>query len=279
MKTLNISKQVFGYGAITANRVDQKELGFIRGFNPTLKILIFLVVLLYSMTAPAQKFTYLNKYYFPISDTTKYQPQYYQQTLEKKDSLFISIYNFDHRISRIKIISFDKEKLEVLYGELNEKSVRNISSLKDYQSAQHSEYILDYYPNGNIKSKLLYVNRINMEEKYYDEEGNLLPAPYEMPAIPYDGVSAWYRYIMTSVQFPADARKNGETGRVHVYFELDEEGKIQQPEIMNPEEISPVLALEVLRVIEAYPHTWKPARKDGQSIRYSVKMPIGFQLN
>lgn len=61
-------------------------------------------------------------------------------------------------------------------------------------------------------------------------------------------------YLMSYLQFPTDARIKGQTGKVHVFFELDENGNIQNPEIMNPEEISPSLGKEVLRLIKAYPH-------------------------
>lgn len=50
---------------------------------PTLKVLVLVFSLLQSKTTHAQELAFLNKFYFPISDTTKFQPKFYQQSLDK----------------------------------------------------------------------------------------------------------------------------------------------------------------------------------------------------
>jgi TonB family protein len=278
MKISNFAIKNLGHQPIATNYVIQNSLAMVGFFTSTLRIFVFLLVLLCSITAHAQKSTYLNKYFFPISDTTKYKPKYYQQTYEKLDSLFISIYTLDHIIVKSKIISFDKDKMENNHTKLHVDSLGNLQGLTDFHVAKHSEYTVEYFPSGKIKSKQLSIDGKNLEGEYFDESGKPTPPPFEIPAIPYDGVAGWNMYLMSNLQFPTDAREKGQTGKVHVFFELDEKGKIQNPEIMNPEDISPSLGKEVLRVIKAYPHKWKPALKAGQPTRFSVKLPVGFYL-
>lgn len=279
MKISNFAIKDLGHGPIATNDVTINGLAMMLGFiTSTLRIFVFLLVLLASssITAHAQKSSYLNKYFFPISDTTKYKPIYYQQSFIKQDSLFINIYSLDHIMVMRKVISFDKEKMDSIHTKLPVDSLGNLQGLQDFHVA--SEYNFEYFPNGKIKSKQQFIEGKRLEGEYFDEEGKPTPPPFEIPAIPYDGVAGWNRYLMSNLQFPADARNNGQTGKVHVFFELDEKGKIKNPEIMNPEEISPSLGKEVLRVIKAYPHKWKPALKAGQPTRFSVKLPVAFHL-
>src|SRR5690606_18258455 len=100
-------------------------------------------------------------------------------------------------------------------------------------------------------------------EEYFDENGNPINKPKEEMPSPKGGLKGWNQYLANNMVYPKVARRKGQEGLVYIWFLLDKEGNIQDPEIMNPEQVYPLLAEEALRVIKKYPHRWTPGIKDG----------------
>jgi len=61
-------------------------------------------------------------------------------------------------------------------------------------------------------------------------------------------------------------------------MQVSEDGAIPKLQIRNPEQVSPLLAEEALRVVKKYPHRWSPGKKNGMPNPAAMRMPINFEL-
>lgn len=231
------------------------------------------------MGAQAQEFSYLNKFRFPISDTTKYQAKYYQQSFDNQDSLVVGVYTLDHAIFSKKTMFFDEEKNETLSKIFFYDSLGNVESYREIDSVLDYEFEIGFYPNGIMRSKKVSRSGKEVKAEYFDEMGNPTDFPEALRGvmpIPYEGELGWNKYLAKNIKFPLNALYRRKGGTVWIYFHLDKEGNIVNPEIMNPEEVYPSLAEEALRVVKDYPHKWTPAQKDGESVPIAMRVPIRF---
>lgn len=248
---------------------------FIRSFTFS----IFTLGVVLSLGAQTQEFSYLNKFRYPISDTTKHQPKYYQQSFDNQDSLVAGIYTLDHTFVSKKIIFFDEEKKETLRKVFFYDSLGNVETYREIDSVLDYEFEIGFYPNGIVRSKKVSKAGEEVKAEYFDEMGNPtdLPDPLKgvMP-IPYGGKIGWNNYLAKNAEFPLNALYRRKGGTVYIYFHLDKEGNIINPEIMNPEQVYPSLAEEALRLVRDYPHKWTPAQKDGENIPIAMRVPIRF---
>ncbi|WP_051160113.1 energy transducer TonB [Cyclobacterium qasimii] len=241
---------------------------------------VFTLGLVLTLDAQAQEFSYLNRFLFPISDTTKYQAKYYQQSFENQDSLVAGIYTLDHSIYSKKTVCFDEEKEETLSKTFLYDSLGNVKSYREKDFVLAYEFEIGFYPNGIVKSRR--VSKSGEEEKveFFDEKGNPTAPPAALEGVmptPYGGMVGWNNYLAENLEFPLKALYRRKGGTVYIYFWLDKEGNIVNPEIMNPEQVYPSLAEEALRVVRDYPHQWTPAQKDGENISIAMRTPIRFE--
>lgn len=249
-----------------------------RYYISILKVLVLALTLLQSKTAHAQELAFLNKFYFPISDTTKFQPKFYQQSLDRRDSLIVGIYTMDHMLAMRKVVYYDKDKKEISRKEFHYDSLERLERFIEFNKAMDYENRVEFYPEGRVKSKRLSRDGQNLKIECFDEMGNFESCPIEATPIPYKGAKGWYSYLMSSLRFPEKARRTERSGTVYIYFEVDKEGNIANPEIMNPEEVFPSLAKEALRVVNSYPHKWLPGEKDGEAVSTFLSLPISFKV-
>ena len=242
----------------------------------SMKVLAFILCLLQSKITHGQDFTYLNKFYFPIKDTNKFQPKFYQQSLERKDSLIVGIYTMDHKLAVKKVVYYDKDKKEISRNEFHYDSLVRLETYIEIDRTMNYENRVEFYPEGRVKSKRLSRDGQAVKIECYDELGNFKFCPIEATPVPYKGAHGWKKYLMSSLRFPENARRNARSGTVHIYFEVDRDGNIANPEIMNPEEVYPSLAKEALRVVKSYPYKWLPGEKDGEAVSTFLSLPVSF---
>jgi hypothetical protein len=233
------------------------------------------------LDAQAQEFSYLNRFLFPISDTTEYQAKYYQQSFDNQDSLVAGIYTLHHTIYRKKIGYFDEEKEETLRKTFLYDSLGNVESYWEEDFVLDYEFKIGFYPNGTLKSRKVSRSGEEVKTEFFDEMGNPTGPPVALEGvmpIPYGGIVGWDSYLDENLEFPLKALYRKKGGTVYIYFHLDKEGNIVNPEIMNPEQVYPSLAEEGLRVVRDYPHQWTPAQKDGENISIAMHIPIVFTM-
>jgi protein TonB len=89
------------------------------------------------------------------------------------------------------------------------------------------------------------------------------------------GLENFYRYLGKSIQYPQEARSNGETGRVIVRMVVEKDGSLSQ--IVVVRSVSYSLDKEAIRVITASPK-WQPGIQNGRPVRVQYIVPINFNL-
>jgi len=81
-------------------------------------------------------------------------------------------------------------------------------------------------------------------------------------------------YLNQQIIYPAEAKLNGDEGRVLIRFIVDTTGQLRDPVIFKSTGF-PLLDKEALRVVSAMP-PWKPATRDGRPVAAFFQLPFKF---
>lgn len=84
------------------------------------------------------------------------------------------------------------------------------------------------------------------------------------------------KYIQYQVRYPAQAMRGGESGTVYAYFEVAENGAIEQATILGSAGSN--LDEEVLRVVKSLSTATTSAALHGQPVRVYYIMPVTFKM-
>ena len=97
----------------------------------------------------------------------------------------------------------------------------------------------------------------------------------KMPEYP-GGNDALMQYLVSSMQYPAEASKNSIQGVVYVEFTVKKNGKVSNVNVKKS--VHPDLDAEAVRVISNMPD-WTPGEVDGKKADFDMMLPIRFALN
>jgi protein TonB len=84
------------------------------------------------------------------------------------------------------------------------------------------------------------------------------------------------QYIQSQVRYPAQALRNGESGKVYAYFEVAANGTVEQASILGSAGTN--LDAEVLRVVKSLPTATTPAVLNGKPARIYYILPVTFKM-
>lgn len=98
----------------------------------------------------------------------------------------------------------------------------------------------------------------------------------EMPEFP-GGETKLFKYISKSIKYPRYEAEKGISGTVYVYYEINEEGKVQNAKVSKGINGGAGLDQEALRVIQNMP-IWKPGKINGRPTIVKFTMPVRFIL-
>jgi TonB family protein len=96
----------------------------------------------------------------------------------------------------------------------------------------------------------------------------------QMPEFP-GGDDGRIKFLSSTVQYPKEARENGEQGTVYCTFVVEKDGSLTDIKILRG--VSESLDKEVLRVLSLSPK-WNPGVLAGENIRVQFNMPMKFTL-
>jgi TonB family protein len=118
------------------------------------------------------------------------------------------------------------------------------------------------------------------EQRRIDSLKNLPPDQKIFTAVEHEpefkgGMQAFYKYLSSSVHYPADAVKNHIQGKVFISFIVEKDGSLSDLKIVRS--VSPDLDAETMRVIKASPN-WNPGTQNGKPVRVAYTMPMSFTL-
>lgn len=240
-----------------------------------LAILLFISL----VSAKAQQLDYLNSYWYTVQDTSKYPFSHYRIILEDSMRKSVRIFTRDSTLvyQRVEMLSQLKEpftQTEVWYAEETGQK----TSTAEYSERNKRKELTRFYETGEIKSIKITENDELVKENYFSETGEEIPKPEIIQALPKGGIAGWSAYLSQNLVYPEDAKFLDEEGLVYLHFYVTEEGKMEEIEIMNPEENHPSLNKEAFRVVSKYPYSWTPCVENGKVIKSEMRLPIRFKL-
>ena len=130
------------------------------------------------------------------------------------------------------------------------------------------------------KKRLAAEEKAKKGQTYKDAKGKVIFVKAEQMPSYEGGESEISKYLKDNLQYPAQARDNGEEGTVFVDFVIDNTGKVQDvvaTDAVN-EDVNPALRDEATRVVGTMPK-WKPAMNNGKAVDAAYTIPITFQLD
>ena len=92
---------------------------------------------------------------------------------------------------------------------------------------------------------------------------------------PPGGMSAFYKYVATSLRYPAQARRMGIEGKVFVQFVVGKDGTLTDVQAIKG--IGAGCDEEAVRVISRA-KKWSPGKQRGRPVRVRMILPITFKL-
>jgi protein TonB len=120
------------------------------------------------------------------------------------------------------------------------------------------------------------IEEIVFEEAPEEEEVDEIFTIVEDQPTPPGGMSAFYKYVATSLRYPAQARRMGIEGRVFVQFVVDKDGSVTEVKAVTG--IGAGCDQEAERVLKSSPK-WTPGKQRGRSVKVRMVLPIIFKLN
>jgi TonB family protein len=106
------------------------------------------------------------------------------------------------------------------------------------------------------------------EEQVYD----VVEVAPEFPG----GMNGLVNYLSQNINYPRISRDNNSQGRALVQFVVNNDGSIQDVEIIHSTG-DIYLDKEAVRVVESMPE-WKPGMQKGKTVRVKFCLPINFRL-
>jgi TonB family protein len=144
-----------------------------------------------------------------------------------------------------------------------------------HQGEKHGNF-QSFYPSGRMLRDDYYENGRLIEGHCFSEKGEEIEYfPYVlMPRFP-GGPSGLRRFVEKEMKYPSEARRKGIEGAVLILFTVDEDGKVQNPRVVNGDR--DYFNQEALRVVHKFPR-WIPGEVDGIPAPVQVSVPIEFRL-
>ena len=96
----------------------------------------------------------------------------------------------------------------------------------------------------------------------------------EQPVFP-GGMSAFFKYIQSEMQYPAGDKAKGVQGRVFVEYIIEKDGTVTSAKILKS--LSSDCDKEALRLI-SNSAKWTPGKIDGKAVRVKMALPLNFRL-
>ncbi len=101
------------------------------------------------------------------------------------------------------------------------------------------------------------------------------PAGDRLPMFP-GGEEAMFRFMITELEYPAEAKEARQQGRVEVQFTVGTDGKVSNPTVVRS--VCESLDREAVRIVSSMP-AWTPGYSDGKAVACTMLIPVQFKLD
>lgn len=107
------------------------------------------------------------------------------------------------------------------------------------------------------------------------EEEEIFRGVEQNPEFP-GGEKAMYAFLSKHIQFPSQAQRANQTGRVTLQFVVEKDGSIGNIRVLKG--IGFGCDEEAIRVVKSMPK-WNPGRQNGRAVRVYFNLPVHFKLS
>ncbi|MBO4803073.1 MAG: energy transducer TonB [Muribaculaceae bacterium] len=111
------------------------------------------------------------------------------------------------------------------------------------------------------------------DSQNYNEE-KVFNSVEQMPQFP-GGDAALMKYLASHINYPSEAVKNNNQGRVILQFVVEKDGSIGEVKVVRS--VDDALDKEAVRVIKSLPK-FTPGRQSGKPVRVWYTLPVTFKL-
>ena len=125
------------------------------------------------------------------------------------------------------------------------------------------------------KTKKEAVAPIIIEEEDQGHNDLVYPMVEEMPKFP-GGEEELYKYLVTNLRFPQQAKVKGFNGIVYVTFVINEDGSISDVKVLRG--IGMGCDEEAVRVVKSMP-SWEPGKQRGKPVKVQYNLPVRFKYD
>ncbi|WP_422360533.1 energy transducer TonB [Reichenbachiella sp.] len=115
---------------------------------------------------------------------------------------------------------------------------------------------------------------LTFTQTYAQDGDKIYSLADEQPTYP-GGMSAFFKYIQSEMQYPDAAKAAGVEGRVFVEYVIEKDGSISSAKILKS--LNGDCDKEALRLI-ANSTKWNPGKIDGKAVRVKMALPLNFRL-
>ena len=115
---------------------------------------------------------------------------------------------------------------------------------------------------------------------YMDLDGNIVFSRAEVAPEFVGGQDAMEKFLNEHINYPQEAKDNGDEGTVFVDFIVGKDGVVRNVEATDEsgDNMDQELRDEAVRLVYSMPN-WTPGRQHGKAVPARFSVPITFQLN
>jgi len=254
------------------------------GYNQPSQFIIMLFFTLWFSTVPSlaqeKQIDLLNEHFYPVADENKDNSFYKAILMTVDDSTSIeTIFTLQNQLVKKSHFGWNKEYSfpEEIINTYDDKGQISSQTIKNRNNGL---YQATYFENNELIGEVLFKGNGKYEIRLAGEEDFILSDQNILDPKPtYDQVQ-WQKHLMKHLSYPLQARRRGETGTVVLAYFINEFGEQSGPIIANPDQLSPSLAKEALRVAKMFELKLSPATAiDGSTRDAWLYVPLGFKLD
>lgn len=191
-----------------------------------------------------------------LSENIKY-PDIAKENGVQGETLLSFIIEKDGTISNIEV-------LKSLSKECDEEAIRILKLMPKWESGKRKNKPIRFKMNMPISFSL--TNDEVVDTIYSECE--------ESPEFK-GGDESLNNFLSTKLRYPRIAKENGDQGKIIVTFVIEKDGSISNIKIIKS--VSKECDEEVIRLVKLSPK-WKPAKQNGEFVRFQYFLPITFNL-
>lgn len=145
----------------------------------------------------------------------------------------------------------------------------------DWFTASNQRYKVQFYKKGKLEHTKHGKVSLEASSNIAGSDDTVIEFP-EYIAEFNGGISAMFEYIQQNVNYPSQAIKNNDQGKVYIQFIVEANGEVTEVKVERG--VSTELDIEAKRVITNMP-LWIPAIENGNTVRCRCRIPIAFTLD